>query len=66
VGIEPIQFALADMNAHINHDLPLAMVTAPAPLASRMLLWRSETAQVTAEAEAAGYPAASASTCRVQ
>jgi hypothetical protein len=26
-GIEPIQFALAGMNAHINHDLPLAMVT---------------------------------------
>jgi hypothetical protein len=24
-GIEPIQFALAGMNAHINHDLPLAM-----------------------------------------
>jgi hypothetical protein len=23
--IEPIQFALAGMNAHINHDLPLAM-----------------------------------------
>src|SRR5215468_7752824 len=22
-GIEPIQFALAGMNAHINHDLPL-------------------------------------------
>ncbi len=27
-GIEPIQFALAGMNAHINHDLPLAVVTA--------------------------------------
>ena len=26
-GIEPIQFALAGMNAHINHDLPLALVT---------------------------------------
>jgi hypothetical protein len=25
-GIEPIQFALAGMNAHINHDLPLAVV----------------------------------------
>ena len=25
-GIEPIQFALAGMNAHINHDLPLALV----------------------------------------
>jgi hypothetical protein len=27
-GIEPIQFALAGMNAHINHDLPLAVVSA--------------------------------------
>ena len=27
-GIEPIQFALAGMNAHINHDLPLAVVAA--------------------------------------
>lgn len=27
-GIEPIQFALAGMNAHINHDLPLAVLTA--------------------------------------
>jgi hypothetical protein len=26
-GIEPIQFALAGMNAHINHDLPLAVVS---------------------------------------
>jgi len=26
-GIEPIQFALAGMNAHINHDLPVALVT---------------------------------------
>jgi hypothetical protein len=25
-GIESIQFALAGMNAHINHDLPVAMV----------------------------------------
>lgn len=25
-GIEPIQFALVGMNAHINHDLPLAVV----------------------------------------
>ena len=25
-GIEPIQFALAGLNAHINHDLPLAVV----------------------------------------
>ncbi|MDQ1359433.1 MAG: hypothetical protein QOG44_3806 [Acidimicrobiaceae bacterium] len=24
-GIEPIQFALAGMNAHINHDLPIAL-----------------------------------------
>jgi hypothetical protein len=24
-GIEPVQFALAGMNAHINHDLPLAL-----------------------------------------
>ncbi|HUL24629.1 MAG TPA: DUF5995 family protein [Streptosporangiaceae bacterium] len=31
-GIEPIQFALAGMNAHINHDLPLAMVSACAAL----------------------------------
>jgi hypothetical protein len=26
-GIAPIQFALAGMNAHINHDLPLALVS---------------------------------------
>jgi Family of unknown function (DUF5995) len=26
-GIESVQFALAGMNAHINHDLPLAMVS---------------------------------------
>lgn len=26
-AIEPIQFAVAGMNAHINHDLPLAVVT---------------------------------------
>ena len=25
--IAPIQFALAGMNAHINHDLPLALVS---------------------------------------
>ena len=25
-GIEPIQFALAGMHAHINHDLPIAVV----------------------------------------
>ena len=27
-GIEPIQFALAGMNAHINHDLPVASTCA--------------------------------------
>jgi len=26
-GVAPIQFALAGMNAHINHDLPLALVS---------------------------------------
>jgi Family of unknown function (DUF5995) len=26
-GIEPLQFALAGMNAHINRDLPVALVT---------------------------------------
>jgi Family of unknown function (DUF5995) len=31
-GIEPIQFALAGMNAHINHDLPVAVVTTCADL----------------------------------
>jgi len=31
-GIEPIQFALAGMNAHINHDLPLAMASTCATL----------------------------------
>jgi len=31
-GIEPIQYALAGMNAHINHDLPLAVVAACAGL----------------------------------
>jgi hypothetical protein len=31
-GIQPIQFALAGMNAHINHDLPLAVVTTCADL----------------------------------
>ena len=30
--IEPIQFALAGMNAHINHDLPLAVVATCAEL----------------------------------
>jgi hypothetical protein len=33
-GIEPIQFALAGMNAHINHDLPLAVVSSCAALAT--------------------------------
>jgi hypothetical protein len=33
-GIEPIQFALAGMNAHINHDLPLAVVKTCADLAT--------------------------------
>jgi len=32
--IEPIQFALAGMNAHINNDLPLAVVTTCAQLGS--------------------------------
>jgi len=31
-GIEPIQFALAGMNAHINHDLPVAVVATCAEL----------------------------------
>lgn len=31
-GIEPIQFALAGMNVHINHDLPLAVVATCADL----------------------------------
>jgi hypothetical protein len=31
-GIEPIQFALAGMNAHINHDLPLAVASTCAEL----------------------------------
>ena len=33
-GIEPVQFALAGMNAHINHDLPVAMVNACTALAT--------------------------------
>jgi len=33
-GIEPIQFALAGMNAHINHDLPLAVVSTCEALAT--------------------------------
>jgi hypothetical protein len=33
-GVEPIQFALAGMNAHINHDLPIAVVTTCADLGS--------------------------------
>ncbi len=31
-GIEPIQFALAGMNTHINHDLPIAVVSTCAEL----------------------------------
>ena len=33
-GIEPIQFALAGMNAHINHDLPVAVVSTCIQLAT--------------------------------
>ena len=33
-GIEPVQFALAGMNAHINHDLPIAMVSTCSALAT--------------------------------
>jgi len=33
-GIEPIQFALAGMNAHINHDLPLAVTGTCSALAT--------------------------------
>jgi len=33
-GIESIQFALAGMNAHINHDLPIAVVSTCAALAT--------------------------------
>jgi hypothetical protein len=33
-GIESIQFALAGMNAHINHDLPIAMVKTCTALAT--------------------------------
>ena len=33
-GIEPVQFALAGMNAHVNHDLPLAVVATCAALAT--------------------------------
>ena len=33
-GIEPVQFALAGMNAHINHDLPLAVVSTCSALAT--------------------------------
>jgi hypothetical protein len=32
--IEPIQFALAGMNAHINHDLPIAVVSTCTELAT--------------------------------
>lgn len=33
-GLEPIQFALAGMNAHINHDLPMAVVATCVDLAT--------------------------------
>jgi hypothetical protein len=33
-GIESVQFALAGMNAHINHDLPLALASTCAALAT--------------------------------
>jgi len=33
-GIEPVQFALAGMNAHISHDLPVAMVSTCMALAT--------------------------------
>lgn len=33
-GIEPIQFALAGMNAHINHDLPVAVTATCTALAT--------------------------------
>jgi len=33
-GIEPVQFALAGMNAHISHDLPIALVSACTALAT--------------------------------
>src|SRR5499427_10839373 len=33
-GIEPVQFALAGMNTHINHDLPLALVDTCTALAT--------------------------------
>jgi Family of unknown function (DUF5995) len=33
-GIEPVQFALAGMSAHINHDLPLAVTGTCAALAT--------------------------------
>ena len=33
-GIEPVQFALSGMNSHINHDLPLAIVSTCAALAT--------------------------------
>jgi hypothetical protein len=35
-GIESIQFALAGMNAHINHDLPMALVSTCAALATSL------------------------------
>jgi hypothetical protein len=34
--VAPIQFALCGMNAHINHDLPLALVTTASELGSEL------------------------------
>jgi Family of unknown function (DUF5995) len=34
-GIEPVQFAPAGVNAHINHDLPVAMVRTYTALATK-------------------------------
>jgi len=35
-GVAPIQFALCGMNAHINHDLPLALVATTGELGLRL------------------------------
>jgi hypothetical protein len=35
-GIEPIQFALAGMNSHINHDLPIALNRASMDLGTQL------------------------------
>ena len=39
VGIEPIQFALAGMNAHINVDLPMAVVATCTARANVIANW---------------------------